>query len=226
MSRLQLSAYYDSAATYKIYYIYTYHLKDKNLSKASLKQGNLLSYLEKSHFLPKTIYPDAHPPIVYYRNEYTAYRDSVYTYGCRAFDTAMTNMHHTFMSVLDSVCEREGIYNPAKYDSIRTKTTKTNIPKILKAIIEDVDKHTFYTWNYWDSPWIKFDKKHQSDDKKLAQFLRNKECVLFINPGAHGFYIAITHDKKVLFFDTNDWLKPIKRIDIDEYINSLWFLEF
>ncbi len=94
---------------------YTYHLKDKNLSKASLKQGNLLSYLEKSYFLPKAIYPDAHPPVVYYRDEYTAYRDSIYTYGCRAFDTTMTNMYNTFMSVLDSVCEREGVYNPAKW---------------------------------------------------------------------------------------------------------------
>ncbi len=89
-----------------------------------------------------------------------------------------------------------------------------------------MDKHIFYTWNYWDDPWITLDKKHQSDDKKLAQFLRNKECVLFVNPGWDGFYITITHDKKALYFNANNWQKPIKRIDIDEYINSLWFLEF
>lgn len=227
MHRLQLSGYYDSISTYKVYYIYTYHLKDKNLSKDVLKQGNLLEYLEKSYSLSRIIYPDSYPPIVYCRDEYKVYRDSIYTYGYRKSDSTMINDIFTF--ILDSICEDERIYNPTKFNDIRTEKRKTNIPKIITAIIENVDKHIFYTWNYWAGPWFYFDKASQSEDAQIVTWLKNTkyELILFVNPGTHGFYVAITRDKEVLFFNIdNNREKLVKRIDIEEYLESLWFLDF
>lgn len=226
--RLQLCGFYNPNSNYETHYIYGYGIKDESISADTLTKSNILKHLKKTYLLNSQTYPDSPPPIVYYREEYKLYRDSLDACGCRGFDSTSSATYNRFRAILDSCCDAEGIYNPSAFNNVRAQNFKTNIPRIHDFVIEDVDKHILYTWKQFGihGAWLSPVQKNDSFYEHLISFLDKKKyaIVLFVEPACGGFYIALTHNKQVMFYSDN-YRKTFERIDIEQYVKSLWFLK-